>query len=546
MPVFVAARLFPVTMARFTQPGARSMTRFFNPLYAMLLVGAVTLWALFSFLYLSAQRPTSRGKDLLVFCAAGMRYPMEKIAADYEEEFGVRVNLHYAGSNTLLSQIKTGQEGDLFLAADESYIELARDEDLVKEKLYVANIRPVIAVHKDNKTVRSIDDLAKPEHRVALGNPSAAAIGKKVKKLLTKTGKWQSVESNVTKNGVFKPTVNEVANDVKLNVVDAGIVWDSTVEQYAELKAVRVPELDAGQSLVSFGVMTSSSQPTAALHFARYVTAKDRGLATFSEMGFEAVEGDVWADRPTLTFYAGSVNRRAIEDVIAEFGLREGVEINTVYNGCGILTADMRSIRDGQGGAFPDVFMACDTFYLDTVQEMFQPGTEVSSADIVIVVKKGNPLGIQELEDLSREGVRVALGQPQQCTIGVLSRKLLQASLDYDALVKNNVVTQTASSALLVPTISTGSADATLAYVTDTLKSSAQIDVKKIDSDLAKAIQPFSIANTSQQKHLSNRLFDAISNAQAEFEEAGFTWQLSPQEESDLPGEAKENKPESN
>jgi len=192
------------------------------------------------------------------------------------------------------------------------------------------------------------------------------------------------------------------------------------------------------------------------------------------------------------------------------------------------------------------VFMACDTFYLDTVQEMFQPGTEVSSADIVIVVKKGNPLGIQELEDLSREGVRVALGQPQQCTIGVLSRKLLQASLDYDALVKNNVVTQTASSALLVPTISTGSADATLAYVTDTLKSSAQIDVIKIDSDLAKAIQPFSIANTSQQKHLSNRLFDAISNAQAEFEEAGFTWQLSPQEESDLPGEAKENKPESN
>jgi molybdenum ABC transporter molybdate-binding protein len=502
------------------------MTRFFNPLYAMLLVGGVTLCALFSFLYVSSLRPSSRGQDLLVYCAAGMRVPIEKIAADYEEEFGVRISLHYGGSNTLLGQIKTGHTGDLFLAADESYIEMARDEGLVAEKLVVAKIRPVIAVAKDNDSIRSVEDLAKADFRIALGDPDAAAVGKKAEKLLAKSGHWNTIEANVRKHGVFKLTVNEVANDIKLGVVDAGIIWDSTVEQYPELKAVRAPELDAGESLISIGVLNSSEQPTAALHFARYATASDRGLGTFASFGFDAVAGDAWADRPTLTFYAGSVNRLAIEGVIETFAVREGVEINTVYDGCGILTADMRSIRDGQSGAFPDVFMACDTFYLDTVQDMFQAGTEVSSADIVIVVKKGNPLNILKLEDLSREGVRVALGQPQQCTIGVLSRKLLQASLDYDAILENNVVTQTASSALLVPTISTGSADATLAYVTDTLKTAAQVDVIKIDSELALAIQPFSIANSSKQKHLSSRLFVAIANAQEDFERAGFTWKL--------------------
>jgi len=37
---------------------------------------------------------------------------------------------------------------------------------------------------------------------------------------------------------VFKPTVNDLANDVKIGTVDAAIVWDATVKQYAEMVAV--------------------------------------------------------------------------------------------------------------------------------------------------------------------------------------------------------------------------------------------------------------------------------------------------------------------
>ena len=37
---------------------------------------------------------------------------------------------------------------------------------------------------------------------------------------------------------MFKPTVNEVANDVKIKTVHAGIVWDATVRQYPELETV--------------------------------------------------------------------------------------------------------------------------------------------------------------------------------------------------------------------------------------------------------------------------------------------------------------------
>ena len=41
---------------------------------------------------------------------------------------------------------------------------------------------------------------------------------------------------------VSTPTVNDVANAVKLGTVDAGIVWDAVMAQYPTLDMVAVPE----------------------------------------------------------------------------------------------------------------------------------------------------------------------------------------------------------------------------------------------------------------------------------------------------------------
>jgi molybdate transport system substrate-binding protein len=221
------------------------------------------------------------------------------------------------------------------------------------------------------------------------------------------------------------------------------------------------------------------------------------------------------------------VNRKALDPIIDQFERREGVRITTVYNGCGILTAQMRSLIDKrQSHGFPDAYMACDVYYLDTVREHFQDAVNVSHTNIVIVVPKGNPAGIRHLADLARPGVRVALGQPDQCTIGVLSRRLLQSENIYEHLLRDNVVTQTATSALLVPSITTGAADAALAYATDTLAEADKLDVIPIDSPLARAVQPYGIARSSEYKYLSRRLFETIARSRESFEAAGFTWDL--------------------
>lgn len=104
------------------------------------------------------------------------------------------------------------------------------------------------------------------------------AIGTVARAALTRSGDWAALSARAL---VFKPTVNDVANDVKLGAVDAGIVWNVTVAQYSELEAVVVPELSSARSEVSVCVLQSSLQPTEALRFARYLSARDRGLRRF-------------------------------------------------------------------------------------------------------------------------------------------------------------------------------------------------------------------------------------------------------------------------
>ncbi len=469
----------------------------------------------------------SDSPSLFMYCAAGIRPPVEQIAAAYLQEYGVSVQLQYSGSNTLLSQLGIAKTGDLFLAADDSYIKMAQQRGLVKEGIPLAVMRPVIAVKKGNpKNVHRIDDLLRTDVTSALGNPDQAAIGKTTRRLLVDSGHWERLERTVTQSGVFKPTVPEVANDVKLGSVDCGIVWDTTLELYPDLEAIRTPELDLGAVHVTVGIVAKTRIPVESLRFARYMAARDKGLTAFRDHGFETVEGDVWAETPELTFFCGSVNRRAIEAVVRAFQQREGVVVNTVYNGCGILTAQMRSIHDQRhGGGFPDVYMACDRFYLDSVKDWFQDDVDVSDTDVVIAVPKGNPRGIQSLSDLAKPGVRVSIGQPEQCTIGVLSRQVLKEEGLYDAVMQN-VVTQTASSAMLLPTVTTRSVDATLAYATDTMAEADKVDTIHIASPAAKAIQPFAIARSSQHKALGRRLLQAVTEAHDQFEKAGFHFLL--------------------
>ena len=524
-----------------------------NPLLLSLLGGFAVVILLVALLPKGSKKPQpNEHPPLVMLVAAGLRTPVEQILSQYRQEYGIEVQVQYGGSNMLLNQLKVNKfdQPDLYLAADAFYTTQAVREGLAAEIIPLARQVPVIAFRRDsNRSFISWEELLTSEIRWSLADPEQAAVGKTTRDVLrkvpsndavTETSLWDRLEAQTVRTGVFKPTVNEVANDIKIGAVDAGIVWSSTVaspEYKDELQSVSIQELRETATLkeigdeVSVAVLTSSTQPTEALRLARYLGATDRGLRVFESLGMTVAEGDVWQLSPEITFFCGAVNRKAIEPVLEEFQKREGVVINTVFDGCGILTSRMGTIAGQQQKAgFPDVYMACDRYYLDNVQDWFQEDVNVSQTEIVLVVPKGSQ-NVRALEDLLKPGVRVSIGEPDQCTIGALTRRLLQQAGLYEKLKEKQgtageVVVEKSSSALIVPDVVTGHVDVAVAYRNDVLTHGDTVDVIAIDSPLTRAIQPLSIARNSEHKQLVRRLYRRVEQARQRFEAVGFDFLL--------------------
>jgi len=460
----------------------------------------------------------TQNKFLVVYCAVGLKPGVEQIARDYEDEYGVRIGVQYGGSGSLLSSIRVTKTGDLYLAADESYIDMAKSWDLIAEVQPIAFLMPVIAVAKGNPlNIKSVKDLIREDVKLSLANPESAAIGRMTKIMFEQSGDWEAV-SNHTK--VMKPTVNGICNDIKLGAVDAGIVWRSVAAMYSELEFITVPEWNQYKRPVSMGVLKGSKNPTEALRFMRYFSARDKGLKIFNSLGYETVVGDKWEVKPQLLFYSGGVNRVAVENTIRAFEKREGVEVIRVYNGCGILVAQIKA------GQKPDAYLTCDVSFMNQVKSKFQDINTISSTKIVIATTKGNDKNIRSLDDLMRPGLKVGVCNPQQSALGTLTQRMLQQMGLWEGIFKN-VVSQTPTADLLVNQLRVGGLDAAIVYQANTAHVADKIDVIPIEKERAIAVQDMGINVNSDYKFLSGRLYEAITSDESRvgYLENGFTWE---------------------
>jgi len=483
-------------------------------------------------------------QPLVVYCAAGLQLPVEEIARDYERECGVQVQLQYGGSETLLANLEVSKQGDLYLPADTSYLDKGHDKGLIDEQLKVGDMHPVIVVKKGNPLkIQTVKDLLRDDVRLALANAKAAAVGKVTMKALDR----ELGEALEKKAVVTTGTVNEVANSVKVGTAHAGIVWNITAVQYPDLEAIEVPELAKAQSNVAMGVLRSTKQSPVALKFARYLTARDRGLLVFKKHGYnveiekngeKVIDGDEWSENPEITIFAGTILRPAILDTVKEFEAREGIpHVNTKFAGCGILVGDMKT------GSRPDLFIACDKQFLDhsvnkeadtKVRDLFIDEEVLSTDKLVILVRKGNPHNIKSLTDLTKDGLQVGVGHDQQCALGLLTRQAIEAPGRTDAdrlklhaaVTKNVVVTQPAGDLLIVEMRAKKSLDAVVTYLSNAVGREAEFDAIELQGPCSTAVQPLAVGMNTKYPHLTRRLVQRLHTEESKkrFTDNGFEW----------------------
>lgn len=222
-----------------------------------------------------AWAPREKPAPLIVYCAASLRAPVEELAHQFESRIGIPVQLQFGGSQQLLSAIAVAKQGDVFIPADDSYLASgSAGEPLARMSI-------VVAVKKGNPlNVLAFSDLMRPDLRVGLPDPDSAATGRLARNMLG--ARWAPL---LQKAIVTTPTVNEVANALKLGSIDAGIVFDVIAAQYPDLQIIALPELASAKARVAAAVLSTTEQPEQATQFVRFL-ASENGVATFRKHGF--------------------------------------------------------------------------------------------------------------------------------------------------------------------------------------------------------------------------------------------------------------------
>lgn len=239
--------------------------------------------------------------EIQVFVAASNRAVIEEISRNYTRETGQRVVLQFGASQTLLTQMEIGRSGDLFLPADDSYLDVANEKGLIDDIFPIATMRIGLAVKKGNpRDIRGLDSLLQPSSlsrpgvRLVQATPDAAAIGKLTREVLLPLGRWPDIERCTM---AFRANVNEVANDIRLGVADTGFIYDAMLSTYPDLEWIELPEFRETVSHVSIGVIRKTASRDAAHRFIRYVTSPESGLKVYRRYGFDVTRNIIRLER---------------------------------------------------------------------------------------------------------------------------------------------------------------------------------------------------------------------------------------------------------
>ena len=477
----------------------------------------------------SSSEESDKNQELLVYCAAGVKRAVEEVAGKFEQELGVKIALEYASSGVLANKLKTDRESgiaraDVYIPADYIYTERAAADGLTAESMKVASWKVVFAMKPDSVQLpENVDAVLKEKLSIVLCDP-LAGVGQKTKKMLQSSGHWASIDAN--KTATF-PTVTEAALAVKENAgTDGAFIWNSVARQFG-LKVVDLPELESSKADISVAVTSSTARPSNALKFARYLAAPSKGGQVFATHDFQPIAGDVWALIPQLRIDCGGVNREAIEKTIKEFQQREGCTVDVVYAGCGTLVGKMQTGDQG----LPDLFMTCDASYLDMIQKKmgnpFGPDLRLSSTRIVMLVAKGNPLGIQSLNDLDNPGLRIGTTDPKASTLGAMSHQLIRETGQFDE-VKKNIVMMADTAHTLVQTMEAGEQlDVAMVYEANIQHLDERFEFVPLEKKYAIAVQNVAARKTTIYPNLASRLMTRLASitSRRRFEQLGFQWE---------------------
>ncbi|EKN4033213.1 molybdate ABC transporter substrate-binding protein [Yersinia enterocolitica] len=228
--------------------------------------GKVNKWVASAAL-LAAFSSSAMAADMTVFAAASLTNALQDIAVQYKKEKQVDVVASYASSSTLARQIEQGAPADLFISADQQWMDYVIDKQQM-----VANTRYtllgnelVLIAPKDSKITKvAIDKKTDWKKlleggRLAVGDPDHVPAGIYAKESLENLGAWATLAPEMARAN----NVRSAMALVERAEAPLGIVYGSDAIASDKVKVVGVfPEASHKPVEYPMAIVKGHENPT--------------------------------------------------------------------------------------------------------------------------------------------------------------------------------------------------------------------------------------------------------------------------------------------
>ena len=232
---------------------------------------------------------TALAADINVFAAASMKGTLDEIGAAYKAKTGNGIVATYAATGTLAKQIEAAAPADVFISADEQWMDKLAGENLIKAdtRRDIAGNTLVLIVAKDAKLTVKLDDIATAlgDSKLALADVASVPAGRYAKAALDKLGQWPKVEKSV----VMQDNVRGALALVAKGEAKLGVVYGSDVLAEPKVEVAATFAEDTHTPIRYPAAVIAASQNADASAFAAFLLG-DEAQAIFKKDGFTLVK----------------------------------------------------------------------------------------------------------------------------------------------------------------------------------------------------------------------------------------------------------------
>lgn len=217
-----------------------------------------------------------------------------------------------------------------------------------------------------------------------------------------------------------------------------------------------------------------------------------------------------------LLIFAGAASRPATEEVIKTFQEKFGIPVDVSFGGSGFVLSQMKLTKKG------DLYFPGSSDFMELAKKegLVYPDTEKIAAYLIpaINVQKGNPKGIHFLKDLTKDGIRVAIANPEFVCVGTYAVEIIEKNLNFEEKdrLKKNLVNYTESCEKTANAVSLKAVDAVIGWRVFQYWDPERIETIYLRPEEIPRIGyiPIVIAKFTQDKTLAQKFIDFLISSQ--------------------------------